>query len=101
MDSAGLTNKQLAIVLLNRLIDLDVERIAMANILDFVRDPVSAQPLDWRPTVWASHDQILRDIVSGKYAETLRAMQDSTSDCPDALSLLESASKGLVRESSL
>jgi hypothetical protein len=91
-----MTNQDRALAILDRLIALDVERIAMASLLDFVRDPATALPLEWRPRVRATHDQILRDIVSGKYVEMRQAIQESTPDCLDALSLLESALKGLA-----
>lgn len=91
-----MTNKERILLILNRLIDLDVERIAMANLLKFARDRESRLPLEWRPMVRANHDQILRDIVSGKYVEIKQLIQDSTPECSDALSLLESALKGLV-----
>jgi hypothetical protein len=89
-------DRELALLLLDRLIDLELERIAMANLLNFARVPESGLPLEWRPMVQASHDQMLRDIVSGKYAETRRAILDSTTDCPNALSLLESVLTGLA-----
>jgi hypothetical protein len=92
-----MTNKELVLVLLNRLIDLEVERIAMAGLLQLARVPKTGLPLDWHLEVRATHDQIFRDIVSGKYVETRQAIQESTPDCSNALSLLEKALKDLAQ----
>ena len=95
---ADLNNRDLALVLLDRLADFETERIAMANLLDFARYPDTNRPLDWRPMVQASRSEKLRGIAYARYAEIERTLQDSTSDCPNALSLLELASRGLVSE---
>ena len=92
------SSRELAVALLHNLVDLEIERLAMANLLDFARHPETNQPLIWRPMVQPNRDEILRGIVYAKYAEIERELLESTSDCPDALSHLESVSKGLVQE---
>jgi hypothetical protein len=91
------TNKELALILLQRLIDLEVEINVMADLLNRCWDTEKGQGLNWRSFVEkARENSEITDAIVSKYAQVKEQMQASTSECPDALSLLESAAKGRV-----
>jgi hypothetical protein len=89
-----MTDQERALVILDRLVELETERALMADLLNHARVPESGLPLEWRPMVQASRNQTLRDSVSAKYTDIRRSIEDSTPQCPGALSLLEPALKG-------
>jgi hypothetical protein len=85
------TSRELALVLLRQLIDLELEQIAMARVLGICQNAEGHEPPDWREMVLRfRNDEILRDRVAAKYADTERLLLAATSDCPNALSLLVS-----------
>ena len=51
MYEAKKTNRELALGLITRLIDLETERDSAAGLLLYARDKDTNQPLDWRPLV--------------------------------------------------
>jgi hypothetical protein len=84
------TNRELAIDLLTRLIDLECERNAMAAILATVTVGPDHRPLDWKSSVQGHCHQgeIVRDAIEYRYAAIKESLRSSSPDCPDALSLL-------------
>ena len=91
-----MTNRELALTLLKRLIDLEVERIAMVNLLKFARVPDTGLPLDWRREVRATREQISQDVEFAKYAALRQSILDATPEDSTVFSLLESVLKGLA-----
>lgn len=89
------TNKDLALIILKRLIDLETQQTAMRGILDNCKNVDTRELLDWRPMV-RRESSTLREMIHARYADIERKVLASKSDCPDALSLLESVSKDLV-----
>ena len=91
-----MTQKELALVLFNRLIDLEVEQVAMAGVLDSRLQPDS-QIQPWRPKVRTLREsKTLRDTARAKYEHIEQSLLASTDECPGALSLLVSVARGLV-----
>jgi hypothetical protein len=89
------TNKEMALLLLQRLIDLEVEINVMAELLSRFWDKEKFQAFPWRQWVnEARETSEITDAIVSKYAQLKEQMQASTSECPDALSLLVSAAKG-------
>jgi hypothetical protein len=84
-------NRELALELLQRLIDLEAERLAMAGILILAKTQ-DGQPLDWKNIVKSDCGPFgkSRDIVRRNFAKLEEQLQSSTPDCADALSLLGS-----------
>jgi hypothetical protein len=84
------TNRELAIDLLNRLIDLECERNAMAAILKTVTVGPDHRPIDWKSDVQSlcNVNRTIRDAIDHRYAEIKESLRSSSPDCPDALSLL-------------
>lgn len=87
-------NRELALELLQRLIDLETERSSMAWILEFAKDPQTQQPVDWRSILRKdfSEGEVIRDGVLERYAQVRKSLLAAKPDCPDALSLLLSVS---------
>lgn len=91
-----MTQKELALALFHRLIDLEIEQLAMSGLLDSRILPES-QLEPWRPKLRRIRaEQTFRDIVCAKYEHIEQLLLASTDECPDALSLLESIAQGLV-----
>jgi hypothetical protein len=93
------TNRDAAVALMYRLIELEVTQSAMIAVLDTCRDVDLHRPLIWRPLVQSHRtDERLREAVRGRYDAIERAMLASTGDCPEALSLLSSMLPNLALE---
>ena len=84
------TNRDLALDLLDRLIDLECERNAMAAILNTVTVGPERQPLIWKSDIQnhCEDNQPVRDAIAYRYAAIKESLRSSTPDCPNALSLL-------------
>jgi hypothetical protein len=83
------TTKKLVLALIDRLIDLETERIAMAGILQNVKTQYSL-PLDWRSEV-RSHcypEEIIRGAAVEKYAQLRQSVFGCASDT-QTVSVLE------------
>jgi hypothetical protein len=90
MDEAKKTTRELALELVDRLIDLETQRDAAAGLLLFARDKDTNQPLDWRPLV-RTHcydGEIIRGTVAHKYEPLKEYLLASEPDCPEVLSRL-------------
>jgi len=77
------TEKEAAIALLHKLIDMRVENCALKGVVSMFKRAEENSLLDWRPLVEeVLANGIVRDDVRAKYAhieESLRAQSDSDS----------------------
>jgi hypothetical protein len=89
-----ITNRDLALTILQRLSDLEIENYAMAELLNNCWDVDKQQGIYWRPLVDQTRARPdFRQSVLSSHDSLRERLQVSTSDCPEALSLLASIAK--------
>jgi hypothetical protein len=93
------TQKELAITVFDRLVELETRNIAMSAILDlcYVEQQGIRQPLQWKESERQMREnQTTQGVVNARFSEIQRSILAATDGCPDALSLLALVAKGLV-----
>jgi hypothetical protein len=92
-----MTQKELALTLLQSLTDAEIRIASMRAILDtcYVYQHGEQRSLEWRPMVRPLEKTIAAAVAARHELQKL-AIQASTDDCPDALSVLAEVAQGLV-----